>query len=368
MTSSVTDPRFRILNPDFQTTDDFSNFSRLPLEIRQKIWESAMSHERLLHIQLGPAQVTLAERLAISKLFHVNSESRYTALNFYRVHLPCIYRHRNCYGDHYPKREVQGVLYLNPELDILNINGHDAPMYFTQFAHDVWAHDRCRVGLVNLALSVEECTWTPDPWSKVPIPTLPLHRKVLSRLERILFIFEADQEDMYLGRNFAPRTRWSRQLYHSGPIMPLVPSFDRLPQDPRRIQRYLHGVYLGSKDPRENIEAWLTHLHNWGVEPGISDREDAFGWVRGEAEQWTSKLQRNHERERNPEKAIREELESAILPDFGFWLFPVEGLGTLWKDADSPQERRRRQRALLWRTPLSDYPPQLCLAHLPGPG
>ncbi|KAF5022840.1 hypothetical protein F66182_5134 [Fusarium sp. NRRL 66182] len=377
MASSILDCPFQIFNPAAPPQAHFPQFRKLPQELRQAMWKQVLAHERLLHIELeydteNKYKIVLEERWAISKLFRVSCESRATALSFYRVQLPCKY----CYGGQCDEREDQGVLYLNPDLDILCIKGSH---YFAQFAHDVWTHDRRHVGVVNLALPIARPRPSHGEWEDMPITALPLLQEALSRLERVIFIFPGDRgssythHHRYLGPHPAP------MLYYARPIVARVPGFDRLPRDPRDINPYLGQVYLCHQDPRDVIERWFLLLKQWQVEydyevdyqfmvtymgckPELTDREDVIAWVRGETECRTSWLQRKYKRHENRQQAVKEELESTPMPVAGFWLFPLSALGS-WDD--SVRERRRERRVSLQTTDLSKHTPQLCLSHIP---
>ncbi|VUC31932.1 unnamed protein product [Clonostachys rosea] len=112
------DPNRPILNPA-NGTSEFPLFASFPEEIRQLVWEQALSHGRVIHIGLDWSRER--DRLTEvrispdcrpnSKLFRVSSESRRIAQRFYKVHLS-------------PLRSLtdpqhQGTLYLNPALDTL---------------------------------------------------------------------------------------------------------------------------------------------------------------------------------------------------------------------------------------------------------
>ncbi|KAF4445341.1 hypothetical protein F53441_10890 [Fusarium austroafricanum] len=290
--------RYQILNPATEDAGNFPQFKNLPSELRRNIWEQALKHERLLEITLNRLAVSgngctilLQERWALSKLFRVNSESRTTAMGFYRVHLPCVYRYR--------ERESDGVLYLNPELDILHVHGYGWE-HFARFAYDVWVHDRYQVGLVNLALGFSAPRNPQDAWDRSKPENLPLPCMGLRRLKRVIFIFKIVDDATFWGcdrpchRQGDNWPRWHVDNY--APIMTKVPLFDVLSQDPRSIRKYLERMRLceGLDDPRDKVENWFLHLESLGVQndpgvlyqyivgydccsPGIVDREDAIG-------------------------------------------------------------------------------------------
>ncbi|KAI8668625.1 2EXR domain-containing protein [Fusarium keratoplasticum] len=100
-TADSSNEHLKIFNPVPHPAATFSLFPRLPIDIRYLIWEKVLSHERLLRIFLKSVaknekksttnigntrhrlhnpnreyRIILRERQAISKLFHVTSESR----------------------------------------------------------------------------------------------------------------------------------------------------------------------------------------------------------------------------------------------------------------------------------------------------
>ncbi|KAJ4258240.1 hypothetical protein NW762_008389 [Fusarium torreyae] len=150
-------------------------------------------------------------------------------------------------------------------------------------------------------------------WTTIITSALPLLQQILSRLKKVIFVFEGGDRRMYLDWHYTrsidlPRQDLPWQLYHSGPIMTRVLSFDRLTPGPQSIRRYLRKLSLSSHDPLVVFETWLNRLQDFGVDyvdgsgiffvsymccrPEIIDRADAVGWVKGEAEQRTATLQR----------------------------------------------------------------------------
>ncbi|KAF5722409.1 hypothetical protein FMUND_2921 [Fusarium mundagurra] len=169
----------------------FPQFAKLPLEIRDLIWEQALIKDRVLSLHVWTLEedcssagqtmqllhgrapgkelsdvinspttarltagqetevnagskkeygVFVDDKAAISKLFHVNAESRQAAKRIYRVHIPCTYMKPR------PGLYEKGTLYLRPDTIRMGLTEG-----FGRFAHCVWARDRLHVGLVNLA-------------------------------------------------------------------------------------------------------------------------------------------------------------------------------------------------------------------------
>ncbi|RBQ76959.1 hypothetical protein FVER14953_12336 [Fusarium verticillioides] len=211
----------------------FPQFARLPIEIRDLIWEKALSKDRVLsmhvwtlgeecwdeartmHVLHGrPVEKELSavigspttpqlpnrqetevnagsekkygvfvdDKVAISKLFRVSAESREAAKRFYRVHIPCTYMKPGLYE--------KGTLYLRPESDTIRMGLTEG---FGRFAHCVWATDHRHVGLVNLApdLKVQFRGFNGLNWQNYSFPEDPAEVKLwkegLGRLTDVSF-------------------------------------------------------------------------------------------------------------------------------------------------------------------------------------
>ncbi|KAF4422159.1 hypothetical protein FACUT_10768 [Fusarium acutatum] len=162
-----------LLTPERNEMATFPQFARLPIDIRDLIWEQALIKDRvLLHgrplgkelsdvinspttprltegqdteVNVGWKKeygVMVDDKATISKLFRVNTESRQAAKRFYRVRFPCTYMKPA------PGFYEKGTLYLRPESDTIRMGLTEGS---GRFAHCVWAMDRFHVGLVNLA-------------------------------------------------------------------------------------------------------------------------------------------------------------------------------------------------------------------------
>ncbi|KAF5007213.1 hypothetical protein FDECE_6447 [Fusarium decemcellulare] len=409
-----------IFNPGPKSTalNSFLYFNRLPLELRWKIWEIELRHERLLHVELRPLssakkaknsdgacdetstpyKVILTEFQPISKLAHVNSESREITSRFYRVQLPCRYRWDG-------KDDFDGIFYFNPELDTLEVRGK----LFADFAQDLWVRDPRHVGLINVALDeIQFIAQPPDNFGhhrkrdvyKSGIDHL---RQALSRLERVIFIYLGGLQRMFIGEPRRSDGR-SREMHLYRPIMAAVPKFDRLSHDPRSLVKpTLDAVYLTNTDPRVTIRRWfkllatckVKHDHeveysfmvayggrnmrrykrgeDFSVDPGwfreespnpvITNRNEAVDWVQEQEARWKAYLQYFQEEMSMPYP----QQERPSHPVVGFWLFPIEALGPL---PDPKSDRSERNTVLhTWRShrriDLSGYKPKLCLSYLP---
>ncbi|KAI8718215.1 2EXR domain-containing protein [Fusarium sp. LHS14.1] len=401
-TTDSSNGHLQIFNPTPQPTETFPLFPRLPAEIRYLIWEQALSHERLLRIKLERIatreeksiknsektqhglpepgrgyQILLKERHAISKLFRVTSESRRAALSFYRVHLPCRY-------EWFENAESNGTLYLCPELYILEIktdgNRHKSPKPFANFAHDVWAHDPRRIGLVNLSIPAKSHKRELHLSEKTQSSLL---RQVIRRLELVIFSQRRYVWQMCYPVTFAHPGSRGFKMNRSVPITSSVTRFDRLPTDPRTVKEELEKMHIGHYLPHRAVSAWFKLLRSLDLEedqlnidyrfllshesrssPRICSRNDAEKWVQDEDKEWKGILKWKRERYKElAREETPEELAVALRPAIGFWLFPLESIGALpGIDKCQLSEPHGFYRSFF---DMSKYSPELCLSQLP---
>lgn len=302
------------------------------------IWDLALNQERLLHVKLQPYPafaadsnerpvglvhsektseeyiIILCERQAISKLFRVNLESRKAALRFYRVHLPCRWAWEG-------RVEENGMLYFNPERDILEVRvfseppGHGIEVtgeLFVNFANKLWTADRNHVGLINLAISTAFGEYTSrlfnsrlftggPPYNHpkhTSVSNKTLLQQVFSRLRSLIFIYRGGPEGMFLGELRTTPCIEKAEVYRSRPIMSPIARFDRLAKDPRPVKDYLQKVYLDGPDPRRALGRWFALLNERRVHYGHevdyrfmvayggrsyprSQEDDSFAWFDG---------------------------------------------------------------------------------------
>ncbi|PYI09231.1 hypothetical protein BO78DRAFT_363397 [Aspergillus sclerotiicarbonarius CBS 121057] len=395
-----------------QTDISFHLFPSLPTELRLQIWRYAMQRSRLIRVRLYQAdqgatekyRVVVNGRSALSKFLHVNHESRKAALGFYRVHIPCEFRMHS----HTTTPMPRGTFYFNPEYDILGIYPRP-PVRDTllEFLHRLkHTHDPRRVGLLNLAMD-ENDLGANDLYALEPADdsiSPPVRRsftETLMQLREVFFV-----EVPQAGRQIVG---WSSGLFtndtifnRSFPIMAMSSTFDRLPRDPREISDDLKHVLVGTSDPRVTVGRWGRLLRRWSVFPSphvtyrlllaftptgddkVHNRESAERWLWKEDRIWKGEP---YEEEGKPttslgefirknksrwpvgakhEKYRNEDLENAVKPAFGFWLFPLEALGIppLPADGDTvewlvqPDDYQIKAKQIL---DLTDHWPELAL-------
>jgi hypothetical protein len=367
--------------PDQVQTDrsNFHCFPLLPKELRQQIWESALQRSRIIHLHLKdpsivPAPMTDAaemSRLAsngerfwatadghqtLSKMFRVNREAREAALSFYRVRFPCWLR--TVAGGMKP-----GILYFNPEHDFLRITPEwsvkNTLFNFLRLLKTTY--DPRHIGLRNLVVSGNDLRANDLELIEPSDPDLDRGPKesfkgLLENLDEVFFFSTTHAGRQILGTHNGVPT--SEIVYNrSFPIQVNLPTFDRLPRDPRHIGEDLKQVYIGMNDHRDTIRLWHRRLDQFGITaPGIkykwyiafeprederiSDVETARKFLQQEDDLWNGVKHSEHPPfvqmsdykfpvGAQSERYKNEDLETAVKPAFGFWLFPIDVLGSL---------------------------------------
>lgn len=299
----TTTESFELINPIQQGTGTFTRFRELPPDVRQVIWELSLCHERLVQVDLIPGQIStffeqrdheapattmqetslrhwlkskhyaivLSNKHEISKLFRVCQESRQAAHRFYRVQVPCHYKHHS-------GQSAPGTFYFHPELDTLHIGGFQR--HFASFAHELWSHDPERVGLISIALtSAHRCdrshglVFDPTEGSK------DLLRPALARLRCVILgqALELRRDFPQIERlaNPKPNSRMPRRqafferqnrMRRSYPLLAAISRFDRISLDPRGVDWDLRRVYIGRGDPRTQMYSWFKGLSQWNIQ------------------------------------------------------------------------------------------------------
>ncbi|KAF5008965.1 hypothetical protein FDECE_4786 [Fusarium decemcellulare] len=385
----------RLLNPKPRATGIFHQFPRFPADIRCMIWEQALTCERLIRVDLSSTIpnpryvrslnpwrspsvdvteeyiIVLSDRPTISKLFRVNSESRSSALRFYRVQLPCFYS-RNL-------QLAKGIFYFNPELDTLEVRG---PEHFVKFAHDVWTCDPRHKGLLNMAIGLADGCLAFRLLSTYE-RNIPRLREAMSRLKHVMFMCRED-----IHRSYSIDRWWLQepQFHRCRPFMAAIPSFSRQ-TDPRPIDAGLTRVFIGNSDPRYEIHRWVSLVAELGIKSDVDYR-----FMVGRGRYKTRITNRNkaledfEQEEKGWEKMSVPGQRWPLVPMWrreetmparaiGFWLFPIECLGPLPPVSmdhmlsdlifDRKNHAGVRTGTFEKLIDLSDYKPELCLTHLP---
>ncbi|KAF5623963.1 uncharacterized protein FTJAE_10510 [Fusarium tjaetaba] len=405
--SSSSDAEVQILNPAIlRSTRSFPKFNKLPPEVRDKIWIHSLAHERILKVYSAGCRVELRERVALSKLFVTTLESRAAAKKFYRVHIPCKYVHMT--------NTYDGILYFNPELDIIHVFGW---AYFPELAHHIWKLDPLHVGVVNLALQTYGscCNYYHFDSSFKTDCELDKIKAAIQRLKRFIFVchgvYEAETCQYRENRRRPPRAIPS---CHFVPVKPHVPAFQTMEQEPRAVGDFLDGVdRLEIMTVRSEATDWFNHLEEWGIDndpavlyqimmsypdcdPETFVRESAC-WAHDPSDQPSgrstpdSTLTKSVEavyhrgdaiafagdemegRKRILDQLLEDESEvndeeveklsrRDVTPAFGFWLFPLDVLPPINFTANS--EARIGEFYTELQQQFEKHTPQLCLSLL----
>ena len=362
----------------------FACFASLPTELRQQIWLCSLQRERMIRVAMRPSTrdqattfilrstdtpyVAVVEgHQTLSKLLRVNREARQAALRFYRVHFPCMLR-----DEHTGKKQEKATFYFNPEYDFLQI----APS-FSKFEDmvDIFYHlkhtyDPRRVGVLNLAIRSTDPPDITNIRFLTPAYFSTYYRdsflETMAQLREVFFIQNVAEGRHILGT-------WSGMpsndfiLNRSMPIATCTPTFDRLHRDPRPVAGDLKQTYV-KKSPVGWFRFWQHHLDKWDISPtqikyhyalsftpepfthvpcqfAIYDTEQAKEWLQTEEYEWTGKWRVDDDDDDDEsfwgirttsngrtykypvgalhERYRHEDLEKAVKPAFGFWLFPV---------------------------------------------
>ncbi|KAJ4279484.1 hypothetical protein NW764_006855 [Fusarium oxysporum] len=252
----------------------------------------------------------------MSKLFVTNHESRSAAKRYYRVHNPCTYVHMTC--------TYYGILYFNPEFDIIHIFEW---WHSPELAHRIWKLYPLHVGIVNLAQQADQ-----DYWDR---------------------------------RN---NESWYTNTRHVGYTDPIHKDPDKLKVEIKRLKRVVF-VFRGFK-----------HLERWGVDndpevfyqimmsysecdPVIIDREDAIAFVEDEMEEKEFNFDRSFKGCGKAAMAAENILRQDVMPVFGFWPLLMEVIPVL-EDTNNAEEQTLDFCSALQKQ-FKKHTPQLRLSHFP---
>jgi hypothetical protein len=396
----------QVFNPPRGPPVKFHQFSQLPLEIRELIWECSLTWERIFRVELEdrpkaqyvdesrpdfdltrlPYTVVVRGCNTIPKFFRVSRESRRIAKRFYRIKIPVQFDRKDEQG------QADSVFYFNPELDIIWLNLSCFGAYkFINFVNFLRVADPQQVGLRNLCMSESDLYSFGDvDRHEIDSERWEGFTAVLADLRHVYFLCVSRGGRVFMGPHNPSAIIKGWEVHRSRPLWSMIPTFDRLPRDPRPIHRDLQKVSFEGSDPRTAALKWKRYLDDWDVEAGsevehgyivttysdysnvvkIRDRSDAKTWLGAEDLNW-----RQHQsfHKDKIESAIGrplpverlEDLQQAPPNAVGFWIFPVEACGEvsprLLDEHDEAGPRLERNRVL----DLTKYPPQLCLSSMP---
>ncbi|KAH7253632.1 uncharacterized protein BKA55DRAFT_663084 [Fusarium redolens] len=222
----------------------------------------------------------------LSKLLRVNVESREAVLSFYRVHLPCWL--------------TGGV-----SKDRLWVSGTQDKMAIVDFVCELKTkHDPRNLGGSAHGLHTIES-------SGIEPSKMHTFKEIINGLDEIWFIF-----------------------IQSFPISAASPSFDRIGPDPRTVENDLSHLHvLDPNDVKPTEERYRVLLAFKPHCKGIYNLKDAEYWLQKEDRRWMAKSIGRMPASETP--GFRDEdLDKAVKPAFGFWLFPVDAFSDENKSAE----------------------------------
>ncbi|RSM04604.1 hypothetical protein CEP52_006767 [Fusarium oligoseptatum] len=315
----------------------------------------------------------------LSKLLRVNKEARGAALSFYRVHLPCWLTKGASRSDDL----VSGTIYFNPEYDFLHIKQESMDMM--DFFYDLkFKYDPQHIGIRNLAL----CRRTLDNHGRLaPLPpssdnpeAKEAFKDIMSQLDEVFFVSVQNIARMVLGRDTGALALYETSFNRSFPITAMALNFDRISRDPRRAEEDFKSLTI-MVSPRYLYTAWLETMEAMGIKPfktkyrilltfrpwdRVYNEEDARKWVQKEDEIWNdtyvsngpfSKIDWKTTAGSSLPKFRDEDLDKAVRPTFGFWLFPVDAFD------DGSESESHSNYISSWD--VSEHWPELALLRLP---
>ena len=406
-------PHLQIFNSRQAAHNEESNFPLFPLlpkELRLKIWRHTLQRWRIIRLFLNnqrgqtatqagenPESTSNGERYftvvagsqLLSKLLRVNRESREGAWMFYRVHLPC----RFTGGATREGPTGHGTLQFNPDWDFLHLSAEwPAKDTLVDFLYRLKTiHDPRHIGLLNLAVDGNGLNGN-DLYglqsSDLNSEVRSAFVETLTQLREVWFVSTPLVGRQILGALSGLGT--SETIFNrSLPIMTMSSAFERLHRDPRLIAQDLKNL-TGLANSRDVVQLWLQLLKKWRTSPPgieyrfllafnptmggdqISDRTSAKTWLQKEDDQWNGRAPddgflKNKEVKwpvgAEDEKYRNEDLERAVRPAFGFWLFPVDALGPI-DDKGLLEDEGSRPRGKTFLN-MTEHSPELALSSLP---
>ncbi|KAK6700592.1 hypothetical protein SNK05_013422 [Fusarium graminearum] len=350
-------PHLELFNPLPKPDRNFHKFSSLPPEFRTMIWRESLACERLITIGWRPYLraaktplitttyvVKIRQYLGLHPALFVNQESRDVALSYYRIRIPCTSpRDKIFEGD------VNGIFYFNPDYDTVVVFRNSWSLSwaneFVEFAQEVQAADTKQLGLRNVAFHAV-------PRRLQNITTLEKLsqnnglRQVMSGLRSVTFVLAVYRQEEW---SSSPASSYKRGIPANGMR---YTCFQRLPQDPRRIQQDLgHNfapIYSYGSDFEQLLDirllasTWIHLRRTWQLQSPCEHKfiltsrmrfsHERSGilciLIRSENRMWPNSLITLNRAGLIPKgEETVEELKTAPQTAIGFWIFPVDAVG-----------------------------------------
>ncbi|RSL42920.1 hypothetical protein CEP54_015296 [Fusarium duplospermum] len=380
---------------------EFTLFPKLPAELRFKVWKHSLEHHRILKVHLWypyafdaklahegrtrPAshqsqtyRPVVEGYQMLSKLLRVNKEARDAVLSFYRVHLPCWLTRGASRNDDL----VSGTIFFNPEYDFLHVKQERMDMI--DFFYDLkFKYDPQHIGIRNLALCRRTLGHSAGRLAPLPSDNNPeamaAFKDIISQLKEVFFVSVQNIARMVLGRDTGALALYETSFNRSFPITAMALNFDRISRDPRQAEKDFKSLSIMG-NPRELYTAWLETMEAMGITPKaqyrilltfrpfdrVYNEDDARKWVQKENEIWNdtyistgpfSTIDWKTTAGSSLPKFRDEDLDKAVRPTFGFWLFPVDAFD------DGSERGSHSNQISAWN--VSEHWPELALLRLP---
>ncbi|KAJ4258949.1 hypothetical protein NW762_008037 [Fusarium torreyae] len=283
------------------------------------------------------------------------------ALSFYRVRLPCWLIEGASRSDLW----APDTVYYNPEYDFLHIKQDE--MYLVDFVHKLKVdYDPHHVGLRNLALCSNQLSggagkglYSIEP-STISPESMQVLKDVLSGLHQMWFVSIQIISRVLAGCAPGRPSMITPFFERSFPIIAMPLHFDRVGADPRSIGKDLSNLHI--LRPRYLYHTWQKILDKLDIKlPNTQYRfllafnpiranddlynyDDAVRWLKKEDDIWMG----SHRKISAPSlpgdrpapelpEFRDEDLNAAMRPAVGFWLFPVDAFydGTEQTECDN---------------------------------
>lgn len=281
------------------SNNNFPLFSRLPLELRLKVWTAYLQQYRFLRIDIVSTEAeTRTSRFSPdytddSNVIHdqeyciyirnpprpcilstVCQEAARVSRQFYRVRIPCyLNRPRD-----QPRRK--GFMLLHPEWDIVDVHtNYDSSFRASNiiyFLQDLKTLDPSHIGVLNLSLDGRQAEALAELnilSHRLPSGALDSFRDTIANLHRLFWRVTPTSGRVLPG--YLLHLRAYPWYNISMPLMANSSCIEFIRPDPRIIQQDLNQVWLGH-DPRTIPGYWSRVEETLKVRAGQATKGEAF--------------------------------------------------------------------------------------------
>ncbi|KAG8670580.1 hypothetical protein FPOAC1_010005 [Fusarium poae] len=362
------------------SSGSFKLFPMLPRELRDLIWWHSLARERLLMISLlyhtrrrravtnsslisTQIVLHLNQRLEPIPILFVNKESRRTALQFYRIRIPC---YSEC-----PFQSIKGILYFNPDFDIFHFELFSLisrwAIHFVTLSQELQKVDPKGLGLRKIALD-ERNSYDAELDYFVQIDGL---KQAISAIPCVMFSLEAIPRK----KNDCVNDKFDEYDRSISPNTALHPCVRRLPQDSRLVYgemgcnfSYREYAFKGPAIQKTRCAAffWMRLRDRLKVQSPcehkliLSSRLSCECFFQASLEAhrcWRRRCKRINST--GQPEAPNKELETCPKTAHEYWIFPLEVLGRIPLEHPSSEESEELDRTTCHN--LTVYRPESAL-------